>query len=112
MYMDKGLKEDELYQIKDQFNERKITLVKFYSIPLNEIHSLYDGIGRTCSILFANDDKARKLIDRTKKQNTNIKNYFRCIQCSVFTKNTNIKVLCFLQLLKNTKYVRIALNHF
>ena len=60
--MDKDLKEFKLYQS----NERKITPVKFYSIPLNEIHSFYDEIGRTCSIPFSNDDKTRKPIDGTK----------------------------------------------
>ena len=37
MYMDKDLTEDKLYQIIDQFNEKKITPVKFYSILLNKI---------------------------------------------------------------------------
>ena len=32
LYMDKDLIEDELYQIIDQFNDGKITPVKFYSI--------------------------------------------------------------------------------
>ena len=31
-------KEDQLYQILDQFNEKKITPVKLYSILLNKIH--------------------------------------------------------------------------
>ena len=56
MYMDKELIEDKLYQIIDQFNERKITSTEFYSILLNKIHPFYDGNGRTCQILFANDD--------------------------------------------------------
>ena len=43
------------------FNERKITPVKFYSIPLNEMHPFYGGNGRTCKILFANNDKVIKL---------------------------------------------------
>ena len=30
--MDKELIEDKFYQITDQFNERKITTTKFYSI--------------------------------------------------------------------------------
>ena len=59
IYMDKDLIEDKLYQIIDQFNERKITPLKFYSILLNEIHPFYDGNGRTCEILFANDDKIK-----------------------------------------------------
>ena len=32
MYMDKELIEDKFDQITDQFNERKITTTKFYSI--------------------------------------------------------------------------------
>ena len=56
MYMDKELIEDKLYQIIDQFNERKITSTEFYSILLNKIHPFWDGNGRTCKILFANDD--------------------------------------------------------
>ena len=32
MYMNKELIEDKLYQIIDQFNEKKITSTKFYSI--------------------------------------------------------------------------------
>ena len=54
--MDKELIEDEPYKIIDQFNETKIAFTKFYSILLNKIHSLYDGNGRTCNILFDNDD--------------------------------------------------------
>ena len=37
MYMDKELIEDEFYQITDQFNERKITTTKFYSILWNNM---------------------------------------------------------------------------
>ena len=62
MYMDKELIEDKFYQITDQFNERKITSTKFYSILLNKIHPFYDGNGRTCEILFANDDILRQNI--------------------------------------------------
>ena len=36
--MDKDLTEDKLCQVIDQFNERKVTPVKFYSILLNETH--------------------------------------------------------------------------
>ena len=61
MYMDKELIEDKLYQIIDQFNERKITSTKFYSILLNKIHPFYDGSGRTCEMLFANDDIIRQI---------------------------------------------------
>ena len=48
MFMDKELKEDKLYQITDQFSERKITPTKFYSILLKEIHLFYNG---NCRIL-------------------------------------------------------------
>ena len=47
-YVDKDLIENKLYQIIDQFNERKITTAKFYLILINEIHPFYDGNGRTC----------------------------------------------------------------
>ena len=60
MYMDKELIEDKLYQIMDQFNERKIISTKFYSIPLNKMHPFYDGNGRTCKIMFANDNVIRQ----------------------------------------------------
>ena len=52
LYMDKELIEDKL----------KITSTKFYSILLNKIHPFYDGNGRTCKILFANDDVIRQNI--------------------------------------------------
>ena len=55
MHLGKVLIDDKPYQIIDQFNERKITCAKFYSILLNKIHSFYNGNGRTCKILFAND---------------------------------------------------------
>ena len=58
----KGLIEDKLDQIIDLFNERKITSTKFYSILLNEILPFYDGNGRTCKVLFANDDIIRQNI--------------------------------------------------
>ena len=54
------IKEDKLYQIIDQFNERKIISAKFYSILLNKICPFYDGNGRMCKILFANDDIIRQ----------------------------------------------------
>ena len=47
MYMDKDLIENKLHQTINQFNERKITSTKFYSILLNKIHPFYDGNGRT-----------------------------------------------------------------
>ena len=49
--MEKQLIEDKLYQIIDQFSERKITSVKFYSILLNKIHPFFDGNSRTCEML-------------------------------------------------------------
>ena len=52
--MDKYIIEVKLYQIKDQFNERKITAVKFDWIIVNKIHQFYDGNGRMFKILFAN----------------------------------------------------------
>ena len=52
MYMDNELIEDTLYQILDQFNERKTTNTKFYSILLKKIDPFYDGNGRT--ILYNN----------------------------------------------------------
>ena len=67
MYMDKDVIEDKFYRIIDQFNESKITAAKFYSILLNKIHAFYDGNGRSCKILCANDDKIIKLVIRTKK---------------------------------------------
>ena len=62
MYIDKDLIEDRLYQIIDQFNEIKITSAKFYSILLNKTHPIFDGNGRTCKMLFANDDILRQNI--------------------------------------------------
>ena len=54
--------EDQFYQIVDQFNERKITPTKFYSIFLHKIHSFYDVDGRMWKILFANDHIIRQNI--------------------------------------------------
>ena len=66
MYMDKDLIEDKLYQIIDQYIERKIIPVKFYSILLNEIYPFYDRNHRTCKTLFTKGDETNKLIDGTK----------------------------------------------
>ena len=60
--MDKDLVENSLYQIIDQFSERKITTVKLYLIILNKIHPFYDGNGRTFKILFANEDKIKETL--------------------------------------------------
>ena len=62
MFMDKELIEDKFYQIIDQDNERKITFTKRYSILLNKIHPFDDGNGRTCKMLFANDDMIKQNI--------------------------------------------------
>ena len=62
MYMDKELIEDKLHQIIDQLNKIKITSKRFYTILLNKTHPLYAGNGRTCKILFANDDIIRQNI--------------------------------------------------
>ena len=69
--MDKNLTEDKLYQIIDQLHKRQITPIKFYSIIIHEIHPFYHGNGRTCKILFANDDKMIELINETKSEKTN-----------------------------------------
>ena len=52
MNMDKDLIENKLYQLVDQFNERKINHRDFYSELLDNLHSFYDGNGGTCKILF------------------------------------------------------------
>lgn len=48
MYMDKDLIKYKLYQLTDQFTEKKITSINLYSIPLNKINPFYDENGRTC----------------------------------------------------------------
>ena len=52
MYMDKDLIEDKLYQLVDQFSERKTHHRAFTSTLLNHIQPFYDGNGRTFKILF------------------------------------------------------------
>ena len=51
MYMEKNSVKD------NQFNQRKITPLKFHLILSNKTHQFYDGNGRTCKVLFANEDK-------------------------------------------------------
>ena len=46
--MDKDLIEDRLSKMIDQFNERKIRPIKFYSILLNKIYQLYNGQDTVC----------------------------------------------------------------
>ena len=57
MHLVKSLIDDKLFQITDQFNERKITSIKFCLIFLSNLHPFYDKNSRTCKILFANDDE-------------------------------------------------------
>ena len=52
MYMDKDLREYNLYQLIDQVNERKINYRDFYFELLDNIHLFYDGNGRTYNIPF------------------------------------------------------------
>ena len=52
LYMDKDLIEGKLYQLIDQFNERKINHKDFYSELLDNVHPYHVGNGRTCKILF------------------------------------------------------------
>ena len=51
--MDKSLIEPALYQLVDEFNERKLTHKQFCNIFLNLIHPFQDGNGRIYKILFA-----------------------------------------------------------
>ena len=46
MYMDEDLIEYKLYQIIDQFNERKITPAKFYSKQTKSIHFMMEMVER------------------------------------------------------------------
>ena len=52
MYLDKSLIELALYQLVDEFNERKVTHYQFCNIFLDLIHPFRDGNGITCKILF------------------------------------------------------------
>ena len=60
--MDKELIEDKINKITDQFNERKITTTKLFYVLLNKIHPFYDGSGRICKILSANNGIIRQNI--------------------------------------------------
>ena len=52
MYLDKTLIKSALYQLVDEFNERKLTHDQFSNIFLDFMHPFRDGNGRTCKILF------------------------------------------------------------
>ena len=52
-YISKYLIEPALYQLVDEFNERKLTQKRFCNIFLNLTHPFRDGNGRTSKILFA-----------------------------------------------------------
>ena len=43
MYIDKDLIENNLYELIDQFYERKISHRNFYFTLLDNIHPVYDG---------------------------------------------------------------------
>ena len=51
-YLDKDLIENRLYQLIDQFNERKVSHRDFCFAFFDNIHPCYDGNGRTCKISF------------------------------------------------------------
>ena len=52
MYMEKDLIEAKLFQIINQFDEKKITPINFYSILLNKMHPFYDRKDGTFEIPF------------------------------------------------------------
>ena len=51
MCLDKTIIEAALYQLVDEFNERKVTHNQFCNIFLDLIHPFRYGNGRTCKIL-------------------------------------------------------------
>lgn len=52
--MDKYLIEGKLYQLMDQFKE-KINHREFFLVLIENIYPFYDGNGKTCKMLFANN---------------------------------------------------------
>lgn len=52
IFTDKSLIEPALYQLVDEFNERKVKHKQFCNIFWNLIHPFWDGNGWTCKILF------------------------------------------------------------
>ena len=53
VYLDKSLIKPALYQLTDEFNERKVTHKEFCDTFLNLIHPFRNENDRTCKILFA-----------------------------------------------------------
>ena len=95
--------------INKYLKENNLTPAKFYSILVNEIHPFDDGNGRTCKMLFGNENK---VINETKIKTNNIKWIFvilntHCVflimlimilkqvwnysTCRPFTKNIELK---------------------
>ena len=70
----------------DQFNERKVTSTKFYSILLHKIYPFFDRNDRTCKILFASDD----IIKQNIQTNLNMLSY--CLKSRKDTESKNPKV--------------------
>ena len=63
--MDKDLTEDKLYQLKEQFNERKINHIDFQYVIFENMHPFYDGNRRTCGILlFTNFSQGLVILTR------------------------------------------------
>ena len=52
MYLDKTLIKSALYQLVDEFNERKLRHDQFFNTFLDLMHPFRDGNGKTCKILF------------------------------------------------------------
>ena len=57
MCVDKELIAAKLYQILDQFNERKINHIEFHLVFPKNIHSFDGENWRTCKILLLNNFK-------------------------------------------------------
>ena len=88
--MDEDLIEYKLYQIIDQFNERKITPAKFYSKQTKSIHFMMEMVERVIYRLL--NDKIIKLNDRKKNLKTNnIKRIFIVSNAQSLQKITALK---------------------
>ena len=57
MCMDKDLIEDKLYQLLNEFNDRKITHRDFYFVLLNDTHPFCEGNATTCKMLVVSNFK-------------------------------------------------------